>query len=138
MTDPREKLNELAALLLRYKISHGTEAKMQAQVGRILASKGFTWGREVILTEKDRLDLGVFFDGLPGCNFMQKPDLGVIAIECKIAGTTYDLLSQISGYIQHPDVAAVLVVTSRQAHREMPEELHGKPVAVVWVGGNSL
>lgn len=138
MAGPREKLTELAALLLRYKITYGTEAKMQSQVGKILSAGGYEWGRELILTDKDRIDLGVLCPGFTGCNFLQRVDLGVIAIECKIAGTTYDLLSQCSGYIQHPDVAAVLVVTSRQSHREMPDELHGKPVAVVWVGGNSL
>ena len=143
----RDKLNELAAILLRYKIGHGTEAKMQAQIQAILDAAKIPSAREMILQGGGRLDLAAAYpivlneDRDVSKNWKEKLVFGlpfVIAIECKIADTTYDLLSQISGYIQHPDVAAVLVVTSRQAHREMPEELHGKPVAVVWVGGNSL
>lgn len=145
--DPRQKLEELQQLLMRYRIRCLNENMMQQQVAAILDAAKIPNCREMILPGGGRLDLAAAYpvvlneDREVYKNWKEKVVHGlpfVIAIECKIAGTTYDLLSQVSGYIQHPDVAAVLVVTSRQAHREMPTELHGKPVAVVWVGGNSL
>lgn len=134
--DPREKLNELFDLVRRYRIKYLTEDQMQGQVESIIRGAGLSCCREMILEGGGRLDLGVAYPvqlnevvfGLPF----------VIAVECKIKGSLYDLMSQCSGYIQHPDVQGVLVVTSRQAHRDMPSELHGKPVAVVWVGANVL
>jgi len=145
--DPRTKLNELFDLIRRYRIKYLTEDQMQRQVESIIAGAGLPCCREMILEGGGRLDLGVAYpvvlneDREVWKNWKEKVDFGlpfVIAVECKVKGSLYDLLRQCSGYIQHPDVQAVLVVTSRQAHREMPTELHGKPVAVVWVGANVL
>ena len=55
-----------------------------------------------------------------------------IAVEVKTRGSLGDLTRQIHRYLQEPDVRGVLVVTTRSIHRDLPDEISGKPVRVYW------
>jgi hypothetical protein len=56
-----------------------------------------------------------------------------IAVEVKVRGTADQLERQVRRYLAHPEIAAVLIVTSRVRHRSLPVAIEGKPVRVVWV-----
>jgi hypothetical protein len=46
----------------------------------------------------------------------------------KIDGATNELLRQVSRYAEHEDVSAILVVSTRRRHSDLPESLCGKPI----------
>ena len=59
-----------------------------------------------------------------------------VGVEVKIKGTAADLLAQLVRYSVEESIDALLVVTTRVRHRDLPRELNGKPVRVILIGGN--
>lgn len=75
---------------------------------------------EYSLARADRPD---FFVTAPGA------DIGT-AVEVKVKGSLSDLTRQVFRYAEHPTVSGILVVTTKHAHRNLPAEVMGKPLAV--------
>lgn len=92
------------------------EVELQAWVGRILTAHGVAHQRE---------------RALPGVG---RPDflVGRVAVEVKVDGSRMALLRQVLRYATCPEVGAILVVTTRLAHR-LPATLQDKPVTVICV-----
>ncbi len=97
----------------------GTEAAMQVGVAGVFEKVGIAFAREHRFSAEDRVDF--FVDG--------------VAVELKIKGSVTDILRQLHRYAQHESVREVLLVTTRNLHRDMPPEMNGKPVRVLVVGG---
>jgi len=77
-------------------------------------------GREHSFSPRDRVD---FFD----------PETGM-AVEVKVKGGDIAVLRQLGRYLDRPEVTSVVLVTSSfRLASSMPEELHGKPIAVVYL-----
>lgn len=110
-------LDQLLDLCRRLTAGGATEATLQAALADRFAAAGLAFEREVPLSPGDRPDFLV----------------GGIAVEVKVDGGATALIRQIHRYAQHDRVDAILVVTTRAAHRGLPPELNGKPVRVAYL-----
>jgi hypothetical protein len=82
-------------------------------------------------------DAGIDADGQVRLGVHERPDFmaGGVAVELKVKGTLGDLTRQLGRYAAHDQVTAVIVVTRCARHRDVPREINGKPVYVVWLSG---
>lgn len=111
----------IAALLPRFSYRHGSEIQLHEGIEGVLLGAGIEFQREVVAGPADRFD------------FLCPP--GVV-IECKVKGSMPEALRQIDRYAARPDVAAVVLVTTRfWGGGGVPAQLHGKPVHTVKVKG---
>lgn len=113
---------ELGAVLLAALGGAGLrvadERDLQEQLAGLLAAAGIAHQREARLGRRDRLDFLV----------------GAVAVEVKTGGGLSELTRQIFRYVEHGAVQGVLVVTTRRAHRDLPDAVLGKPLAVLCIG----
>jgi hypothetical protein len=116
-------VDELAETMAAYRFTFATERDLQNGIERVLESAKFPFEREFILSPKDRVDFLV---------------VGGIALEVKTKGSLTALTMQVHRYLQDERVEGTVIVTSKQGHRNLPAEINGKPVRVVWLGGQSL
>jgi hypothetical protein len=113
-------LTAITASFEGVRITPENEKEMGDAVERLLTRAGIHFGRECRLSGgKDRLDFAI---------------LGV-AVELKMKGGLADLLRQIDRYLAHPDVRAVVVVSTLRRLSALPQMLRGKPIRCVYVGG---
>jgi hypothetical protein len=110
--EPTVLLDAIRATRFHYT----SEADLQAGLASVLKEAGLAFNQEHRLGPRSRLDFLVD---------------GGLGIEVKINGSAADLGYQILRYLEHEDVRAMVVVTTRAGHRELPRELAGKPVWVV-------
>lgn len=105
---------DVRALLTSYRFPHTTETELQEQIAQLFSRLFVKHAREVRLNDKDRPDFMV----------------GTIAVEVKIAGSRANVMTQIHRYAQCPEISAIVLVTTKARHLEMPREFNGKPVLV--------
>lgn len=97
------------------------ENDLQAGLESVFRDAGL-WYRREVPHKRGRLDfLVVSSDGLR------------VGIELKVKGSLAALTRQIFDYLQGTDLEGMIVVTTRQAHRDLPTELAGRPVMVHWI-----
>lgn len=94
------------------------ERDLQEQLAALLAAAGVAHQREAPLGPRSRVDFLV----------------GGIVLEVKVGGGLSDLTRQVVRYAEHATVLGVLVVTTRRAHRDLPDQVLGKPLAVLCIG----
>lgn len=102
----------------RYSVTD--EAELQAEIVEVLqelATGMPLFVREAWLSPRDRAD------------FL----LGAIAVEVKVAGGLAPVTRQLHRYAAHPFVDALVLVTTRAAHRAVPSTLQGKPCRVAYL-----
>jgi len=114
------ELPHLIASIRQYRYRYESERELQEGLERVLFAYAEQWRcgpleREFRFSPQDRADF--FLDG--------------IAIEVKIAGPLGNVTRQLFRYAQHPAVRAILLVTSRSRHGNMPSEMNGKPVHIL-------
>lgn len=97
-----------------------TETQMQQAMTELFAAERIEARPQVVLGPRERPDFMVGWHECPG-----------IAVELKRAGTAAALTRQITRYAGHREVGAVVVVTNRVRHRNIPPVINGKPVRVV-------
>jgi hypothetical protein len=104
------------------------EYTLQAQLADALERARFQHvSREHILSDKvSRIDLLV---DIPA--FTLDVPRWRIGIEVKIAGTHAEVLRQLTRYAALPDLDALVLVTTRAKHHNIPVELNGKPLRLV-------
>lgn len=115
-------LARLREVLGAYRYSFSSELQLQDGIAQVLALRGIPFGREVRLSPEDRPDFMV--DG--------------IAVEVKVDGSTSEVTRQVHRYVQLKAVEAVLLVTSRLRHDNLPATMNRKPVAVLALLGGIL
>lgn len=115
-------LPALAEVLARVSFRNcANESDMQKRIGAALSEAGIEHVREAPV-RGGRIDFLV----------------GTIGVEVKIKGSLSDLTRQASAYTDEPGITAILVVTTRFAHRRLPETMGGKAIRVLCVGGGAL
>lgn len=114
MSDAQRIANAIAT----YRLPLTNEAALQDAVARVLDSLGVDFKREKRLSDKDRVDFFTY-DGL--------------AIELKIDGGSNDVLRQLMRYADHGSVHALMLITTRSKHRNLPDRILGKPLTVYQV-----
>lgn len=115
MTPAHEQALRIAQVLERVRFHEETEEALQRGVETVLrrhSDNGF--GQEVRLTATDRIDFMV----------------GRVGIECKTQGGVAAVIRQLFRYAQHPDVDALVLLTTRAQLARVPAILNGKPVVV--------
>ena len=113
------QVDAVAAAIGAYRYRHADEYGLQAGVTEALTAAGLPAEREVRLSPADRLDVLS----------------GGIAVEVKTAGTVDSVLRQLQRYAQHDHIHGLVLVTTKARHRALPEQVGGKPLRVVHLGG---
>ena len=101
--------------LYQKRFRFNEEIGLQLAIAEELKYQEIRFVREVRLSPKDRID------------FM----CGPIGIEVKIFGSTSDVTRQLWRYAQLPQIDAMILVTTRSVHRDVPAEILEKPVFIV-------
>ncbi len=98
--------------LRTHRFRFADERELQAGIEQVLVRAGLSPTRESSLGELGSIDFLV----------------GGLGIEVKTRGSRADLARQVHRYLQHPSVAALMVVTTRAALARLPSTIAGKPV----------
>lgn len=112
----------VAETIMRYRYRWRTEDDLQAAIFETLAASGFEPRREVRLSERDRIDLMV----------------GRVGVEIKVAGEPPAVLRQLGRYAESDDVDALVLVTARARHIQLPADVLGKPLVIRTLGSQGL
>lgn len=84
------------------------EYRMQDGVAQALAAAGLEAEREAVLSRAERIDFLV----------------AGVGIECKVDGSAAAVARQVVGYLQHPQVSALLLITARaRLGRSLPPSI---------------
>jgi hypothetical protein len=118
--EPQLALAALKNLIGTVQFRFSEEKYLQDGLQVIFQREAVVFWREHNLSFRDRPDFFLPFSG--------------IAIEVKVNGATSAVLRQLERYATHDEVKAILLITTRLRH-QMPEQLNGKPVAVVTILG---
>lgn len=112
----------ISAALQSYSYRFGREVDLHEGIAHALESHALPYQREYIAGPHDRFDFLVD---------------GQVVIEAKIKGAMSGALIQCKRYAEHSDVAAVILVTTKQWGRTADSSLmvRGKPVRVIKLRG---
>lgn len=110
---------DICALLGRYRLPVDTEAKLQAEIERLLADNDIAFDREVEIGSGDRIDFMV----------------DAVGVEVKIKGSKRRILRQCERYCRSGIDGLVLVTAVATG---FPAQIEGKPVAVHSLGRSWL
>ena len=116
--------SELAGALVFYRFRYKDEKELQAGVAQCLEGLKVPFTPEYPLNKSDRVD---FFIAAGG-----------IGIECKTndsrggAGLAA-VTRQLWRYAKNDEVKAIILITTRAKHRDLPKEILGKPLYVVYL-----
>ena len=103
----RDELNRLAERLAAYHFHFAKEAELQTGLALALEECGVFFSREHVLDAHNRVD------------FLTAEGIG---IEVKVDGSALDVARQLMRYAAFPEVRALLLVTTRARHRDIPLE----------------
>lgn len=108
---------ELANRMSEYGFAAATESVLHDAVQEFFRQNAIEFVPEHSLSARERIDFYV-------------PD-GKIGVECKVDGSTTEVMRQLLRYTESPAIDGLTLVTSRNKHRGIPPTLGGKPVVVV-------
>ena len=108
---------EIAEALDSHHYTYQNELDLQTGIAFVLTQMKVDFRREVRLTKKDRIDFLV----------------DKVGIEVKTDGALAAVTRQLWRYAECPEIEALVLVTTRQAHRNMPDKLMDKPLFVIWL-----
>jgi hypothetical protein len=116
--------SELASALVFYRFRYKNEKELQAGVAQWLESQKIPFTPEHPLNPQDRIDFFIAAEG--------------IGIECKTndsrggAGLSA-VTRQLWKYAKSDEVKALVLITTRAKHRDLPEKILDKPLFVVYL-----
>jgi len=114
-------VEQVIALIRAHRYRYVDELEFHAGIDQVLRAAGIATRREVVLAPTDRID------------FLLPGGLG---IEVKLAGAPGDVLRQLRRYATSPDVAGLLLVTTRIRHvRGLPAVLGDTPLRSLLLRG---
>lgn len=107
----------IADTLYFTKFRYQNEKELQRGIAEVLQKHGLAYKAEVQLTGKDRIDFLV----------------GNIGIEVKVGGSLSAVTRQLYRYAERPEISDLILVTTRHGHGNLPSEINGKPLYVVFL-----
>ncbi len=113
-----QALSRLSGLIVGLRAAWRSETQLQAAIAALLVEAGVTAEREVVLSAGERIDLLVHIEDVR------------VGVEVKIAGSVLVVARQLQRYGRCAHLDALLLVTSKPRHRELPPVLGGLPVSV--------
>lgn len=108
---------EIAKLFYSTAFRFCDELTLQCGIERLLTLHQVGHTREVILSPKDRIDFMV----------------DRIGIEVKVDSPLTSVQRQLWRYAEHECIDSLILVTTRSAHKQLPNELLNKPLLVVHI-----
>ncbi|GIH95403.1 hypothetical protein ACFFMN_22835 [Planobispora siamensis] len=114
---------QVATIVGSHRFSYANEHDLHIALAAILADSGFEVRQEVPLSTGGRIDLMT----------------GTVGIEVKVNGRASEVMRQVARYAACPDITALVLITSRAAHRTLDRTIgtdgtvNGKPVTIVWI-----
>jgi hypothetical protein len=117
---------ELARALQGYAFHFTDEKQLQAGIAQALADLKVEFLAEVSLTPGDRLDFLLPADGI-GIEVKTNDSKGGAALS--------SVTRQLWRYAKLDAVKELVLVTTRSKHRDLPPDILGKPVHVVYISG---
>ncbi len=108
----------IAETLHRHQFRYKNEKELQAGIAIVLSSLGIKFQREITLGPKDKID------------FLVKNGIG---IEVKTNGALAAVTRQLWRYADYKEIQTLVLVTTRYLHRNLPFEMKGKPLVVVYL-----
>ena len=118
MVTTEERLLELVRKLNEYRYVVGSESTFQAGVELVLQKYGIAYIRE--------FDLGREFGRID----FYLPHSGT-GLELKVKGSPSDVARQLYRYCLSPEIAGLVLLTSRNRLARMPQAMNGKPLLSV-------
>lgn len=115
--DIRDAAMALADVITGFRYQWRDEYDLQEGIAQVLAAAGHEVRCEVSVSHQDRIDLLV----------------GRIGIEVKCQGGTESVTRQLQRYAHNQHVDALILATTRAAHRDVPDELAGIPLVVAYL-----
>lgn len=112
-------LADIGAVLRTANLRYRDEVDLHGGIAEALTAAGFDVAREVKLGRLGRIDMVV----------------DRVGIEVKVDGGTAAVRRQVIRYTESDQLDAVLLVTNRARHGQMPTEANGKPVRVLAIFG---
>lgn len=103
--------------LRRYRYEFTNEKELQDGVAEALRAGCIPFIREAPLGPGDYID------------FVS----GKVGVEVKIRGSLSDLTRQLARYAASNEIDRLVVVTTKQRLRRLPDTLEGKPISVVYL-----
>jgi hypothetical protein len=136
---------KIVAALSGRAISTRDEAVLSKHVAQVLTAARIPFEQEVRLTSRDRIDYVVpemepepMADGSDdrfGKLRRRLCPLEQVGIELKVEGSLANIIRQLDRYAQSDRVDALVLVTTRRSHLQVPDALRGKPITVICLGG---
>ena len=109
-------VNNLVGSLRKRRYHYQNEKELQAGVEAVMIQDGFEFQREFQLGDAGTVDFFVS---------------GFLGVELKIKGSPSEVARQLLRYAARDEVKGLVLVTGRSALSTLPNELLGKPLALV-------
>lgn len=118
-----EQIDVVHVLLGKSRFLVTSERLLQLALGRLWEDNSIPYEAEVRLNEHDRIDFVLW---------------GSLGVEVKVKGGWRDVQRQLARYAQSPRVSALMLVTTKTAHRNVPRTVGGKRVAMYQLMNSGL
>jgi hypothetical protein len=105
--------------LEQHQFSYNNEWELQAGIAKVLTETGLEFKKEVKLGPKQRIDF-----------LLPEEKIG---IEVKIDGALGTVTRQLWHYMDSDQIEAVILVTTRHVHQNLPLGMKGKLLRVVYL-----
>ena len=109
---------QIVTEIYRHKFHYRDEKELQKGISILLSQLGLEFYPEVPLSRLDRIDFLVA-DG--------------IGIEVKINSPLTPVIRQLWRYSECPEIQALILVTTRSKHMNLPVKMNGKPLYYVYL-----
>lgn len=107
----------IASTINRQRFRFANEWELQRGIALVLTSLGLSFKSEVKLGPGDRIDFLV-------------ADIGIeVKVDMGLAGVT----RQLWRYADYPEIQTFILVTTRHIHQQLPLEMKGKQILVVYL-----
>lgn len=108
-------LEQIVRCLSAARFTFVNELELQDGIQKLLEGEGLSFRREARLSATDRIDFLI----------------GETGLEVKTDGSLNDVLRQLHRYAQLDQIQALILVTNRARHNDMPDTLNHKPLRVI-------
>lgn len=117
---------ELSQSLLSYRFRYNNEKELQGGVAGALDALKITYTPEFVLNDTDRVDFFIPGDGI---------GVEIKTNDSKGGASLTSVTRQLWRYAKNDAVKSLVLVTTRSKHRDLPNEILGKPLYVIYLSG---
>ena len=114
---------QLIKIFRQYKFNFFNEKDLQRGIDSVLNENKVVHDREYSLSDKDEIDFLIE---------------GGIGVEVKIKGTLSALTRQLHRYAQNEKIKSLILITDKNRLSNLPDQMNGKELRIVNIGGFAL